>query len=237
MSIRRLVVVLLPLALCVGCQTNGGSEAGTDESAESVAAEEGEESAERGSRAMPDEPVQPDVGEGKAVATFAGGCFWCMEKPFEKRDGVHSVVSGFAGGEEKDPKYKAVARGKTGHTETVQIVYNPEKISYEELLDIYWRQIDPTDAGGQFVDRGSQYRPAIFYHDDEQKKLAEQSKKALAESGRFDEPIVVEILPATKFWKAKDYHQDFYKTHPDRYNSYRRGSGRDEFLEKHWGDE
>lgn len=238
---KKLLVLLAPMAMVVGCQSNGGVESTSEnQSAESVSAGEEaseESSGERGSRAMPDDPVEPDVGEGLEVATFAGGCFWCMEKPFEKREGVREVVSGFCGGKERDPTYKDVATGKTEHTETVQIRYEPDEISYEELLDIYWRQIDPTDAGGQFVDRGSQYRPAIFYHGETQKKLAEKSKEELADNGPFDEPIVVEIVPASEFWKANDYHQDFYKTHEKRYKSYRRGSGRNEFLEKHWGNE
>lgn len=178
---------------------------------------------------------QPDPGT--AVATFAGGCFWCMEGPFEKLDGVRSVVSGFTGGEEVDPTYKQVSSGATGHTEAVQVVYEPSQVSYERLLDAYWRSIDPTSADGQFADRGSQYRPEIFVHNPEQRKLAEASKRDLAESGRFKDPIVVPITEAGPFYQAEEYHQDYYKKHPIRYRLYRIGSGRDGFLKKVWGDE
>ena len=170
-----------------------------------------------------------------AQATFAGGCFWCMEPPFEKLGGVSSVISGFAGGPEQKPSYKDVAQGRTGHTEVVQITYDPQKISYDKLLDVFWRSMDPTDAGGQFVDRGSQYRPAIFYHSEAQRQTAERSKKALGDSGRFDKAIVVEITPLNAFYPAEEYHQDFYKKKPAHYKRYRRGSGRDQFLHKIWG--
>lgn len=165
-----------------------------------------------------------------ASAYFAGGCFWCMEPPFEKLDGVSAVVSGYAGGSETDPTYKQVASGQTGHTETVRIDYNPASISYKELLDVYWKQINPTDNQGQFVDRGKQYRPAIFYQTDEEKRIAEQSKKDLQNSGLYDDPIVVEISPFTSFYPAEEYHQDYYKKNPIRYKFYRHNSGRDQFL-------
>ena len=170
-------------------------------------------------------------------ATFAGGCFWCMEHPFEKMDGVLEVVSGYTGGHEDNPVYEAVSSGSTGHLEAVQITYDPSKTSYSELLDVFWRQIDPTDPNGQFVDRGLQYRTAIYYHDLEQKKLAEESKAALERSGKFGKPIVTEIVKASKFYNAEDYHQDFYKKSPLRYRSYRDHSGRDQFLQRTWGDE
>ncbi|MEJ2313400.1 MAG: peptide-methionine (S)-S-oxide reductase MsrA [Nitrospirota bacterium] len=170
-------------------------------------------------------------------AIFAGGCFWCMEPPFEKLDGVKEVISGYTGGHKENPTYKEVSAGGTGHVEAVKVIYDPSKVSYETLLQVFWRQVDPTDAGGQFVDRGSQYRSAIFYLNDKQKALAEQSKAELAKSGRFDKPIVTEILPAGKFYEAEDYHQDYYKKNPIRYKIYRYGSGRDKFLEKAWGDE
>ncbi len=173
---------------------------------------------------------------GLAKATFAGGCFWCMEPPFERLPGVYSVVSGFAGGPEKRPSYKDVARGKTGHREVVQIQFDPKRVSYQTLLDVFWRNINPTDAGGQFVDRGSQYASGIFYHDDAQKKLALASKKSLAASGRFQKPIVTEILKFAAFYPAEDYHQDFYVKSPSHYKRYRRGSGRDAFIRKTWGD-
>lgn len=169
------------------------------------------------------------------TATFAGGCFWCMEPPFESTDGVRTVVSGYSGGHKENPTYQEVSSGKTGHTETIQITYDPGKVGYSDLLEIFWRQIDPTDAGGSFVDRGSQYRTAIFYHSEEQKRLAEESKRELEKSGLFDRPIVTEIVPYTKFWKAEDYHQDYYRKHTIGYKRYRKGSGRDEFLKEKWG--
>ncbi|MFQ5962908.1 MAG: peptide-methionine (S)-S-oxide reductase MsrA [Candidatus Scalinduaceae bacterium] len=170
-------------------------------------------------------------------ATFAGGCFWCMEHPFEKLVGVSEVISGYTGGQKHNPTYEEVLSGTTLHFEAVQITYDPSKISYSELLDVFWKQIDPTDPGGQFVDRGLQYRTAIFYHNEEQERLAEESKEQLDKSGRFDEQIVTEITKATPFYKAEEYHQDFYKKSPVKYKSYRRGSGRDQFLERIWGKE
>lgn len=169
-------------------------------------------------------------------ATFAGGCFWCMEPPFEKLDGVIKVISGYAGGHKDNPTYEEVSAGHTGHVEAVQILYDPSKITYEELLHVFWRQIDPTDPDGQFVDRGSQYRTVIFYHSERQKELAEQSKLLLEQSGRFKTPIVTEILPFTIFYPAEEYHQDFYKKHPWRYKFYRYNSGRDQYIKQIWGD-
>jgi len=170
-----------------------------------------------------------------AKATFAGGCFWCMEYPFDKLDGVISTTSGYTGGLEENPTYKQVSAGNTGHAEAVQILYDPEKVSYSKLLDVFWRQINPTTPDRQFVDTGSQYRPAIFYHDDDQRLLAEGYKKEMAESGRFDGPIVIQIEPMGHFWPAEDYHQDYYLKNPLRYKFYRFGSGRDQYLEKIWG--
>jgi peptide methionine sulfoxide reductase msrA/msrB len=170
-------------------------------------------------------------------ATFAGGCFWCVESDFEKTNGVAEVVAGYTGGHDKNPTYQQVSAGKTGHAEAVQVIYDPEKVSYEELLEIFWRHVDPTDSGGQFVDRGSQYRSAIFYHDEEQQRLAEQSKKELQQSGRFDRPIATEIVALDTFYPAEDYHQDYYKKNPLRYKYYRAGSGRDQFLDQVWGAE
>ena len=169
-------------------------------------------------------------------ATFAGGCFWCMEPPFEKLDGVIEVISGYTGGSKENPTYEEVSAGGTGHVEAVQITYDPTKITYSDLLDVFWRQIDPTDPNGQFVDRGSQYRSVIFYHDEEQKRLADQSKEALDKSGRYDKPIVTEIVEASVFYEAEDYHQDYYKKNPIRYKYYRYNSGRDQYLKKVWGD-
>jgi len=171
------------------------------------------------------------------IATFAGGCFWCMEKPFEKLEGVIEVVSGYTGGHKENPTYKEVSAGITGHAETVQVTYDPSKITYLKLLDVFWKQIDPTDSGGQFADRGTPYRTEIFYHTDEQKRLAKKSKETLEKTGIFDKPIVTEITPASTFYMAESYHQDYYKNNPIRYKYYRRGSGRDQFLKKIWGRE
>lgn len=169
------------------------------------------------------------------TATFAGGCFWCVEAAFEKVNGVKEVVSGYMGGSGQNPTYQDYA--SKGHIEVIQVTYDPSVVSYDELLDVFWRQIDPTDSGGQFVDRGREYQSAVFYHDEQQKKLAEQSKAELAQSGRFKEPIVTEILKAEKFYPAEDYHQDFYKKNPARYRQYRTGSGRDRFLDRVWGQD
>jgi len=170
------------------------------------------------------------------TATFAGGCFWCIEADFEKVDGVIDAVSGFAGGIEKNPTYTEVSSGKTGHTETVQIKFDPTKISYEQMINIFWKHHDPTDSEGQFVDRGRQYRPAIFYHSKEQKRIAEKTKQDLEQSGRFDKNIVTELLEFTEFFLAEEYHQDYYKKHPIKYKVYRFGSGRDKFLKQVWGN-
>jgi peptide methionine sulfoxide reductase msrA/msrB len=191
------------------------------------------------SRAMQGEKGK-SMAEGKAmtrIATFAGGCFWCTEADFEKVPGVVKAVSGYTGGHEENPSYKEVSSGKTGHLEAAQVHYDPSKITYQELVDFFWRTIDPTDSGGQFVDRGPQYRSAIFYHDEAQKRLAEESKETLGKSGRFDKPLVTEILPFNKFYEAEEYHQDYYKRHSLRYKYYRNGSGRDLFLKRVWGKE
>lgn len=175
--------------------------------------------------------------KGAALATFAGGCFWCMEPPFEKLPGVYSVKSGYTGGKEANPDYRQVSSGKSTHREAVQIEYDPARIGYEELLEVFWRQIDPTDAGGQFVDRGKHYTTAIYFHSENQKKAADSSLRALARSGRFQKPVVTEILPAGVFYPAEAYHQDYYKKNPVDYYRYRNGSGRDAFIQKHWGKE
>ncbi len=169
-------------------------------------------------------------------ATFAGGCFWCTESDFEKFDGVVEVISGYVGGQTQNPTYTEVSAGGTGHAEAIRVVYDPQRITYDELLDIFWQHVDPTDSSGQFVDRGSQYRPAIFYHDDDQKRLAEESKRKLETSGRFDKSIATEIVPVSEFYEAEDYHQDYYKKNPLRYKLYRYNSGRDQFLKKAWAD-
>ncbi|WP_100406840.1 peptide-methionine (S)-S-oxide reductase MsrA [Bacillus solitudinis] len=170
-------------------------------------------------------------------ATFAGGCFWCMVKPFDQYEGIESVTSGYTGGHLENPTYQDVCSEKTGHYEAVQIIFDPSIFSYEKILDIFWRQIDPTDAGGQFFDRGDSYRTAIFYHSNEQKNLAELSKQHLQEKAQFAKPIATMILPAETFYPAEDYHQDYYKKNPHRYSMYRKGSGRDTFIKNHWGDE
>jgi peptide methionine sulfoxide reductase msrA/msrB len=175
-------------------------------------------------------------GQNRAFerATFAGGCFWCMVKPFHEMLGIEKVVSGYTGGHVENPTYEQVCSETTGHAEAVQITFDPALMSYKKLLEIFWQQIDPTDAGGQFHDRGSSYRPAIFYHSEEQRIEAEASKKALDESDRFDKPVAVEIVPASVFYPAEDYHQDYYKTNPLRYRYYSEGSGRPAFVARHW---
>lgn len=176
------------------------------------------------------------VSENKLEkATFAGGCFWCMEPPFDKLDGVISTTSGYCGGKEKNPTYKQVSAGETGHAEAVEILYDPSRISYAELLDVFWRNVDPTQKDGQFADTGAQYRTAIFYHNEEQRRLAETSKKELGNSGKFNKEIVTEIVAATPFYRAEEYHQDYYKKNPLRYKFYRHGSGRDDYLVRKWG--
>jgi peptide methionine sulfoxide reductase msrA/msrB len=177
--------------------------------------------------------TMPELEKNLATATFAGGCFWCVQADFEKLPGVVKVVAGYAGGHGENPNYENYSA--RGFVEAVQVSYDPAKVSYQKLLDYFWRHINPTDAGGQFVDRGPEYRSVIFYHDAEQKRLAEESKQALAKSGRFHQPIVTEILPFTNFYRAEDYHQDYYKKNPLRYKYYRYNSGRDQFLQKAWG--
>lgn len=214
--------VLVIIALCIGVAAVG-----------SVVAKN--MSTSRPAEDMAKMMVKDDTGDPVAKALFAGGCFWCMEKPFEKRDGVTSVVSGYAGGASENPTYQTYMGG--GHIEVVEVSYNPEIISYEELLDIYWRQVDPTDAGGQFVDRGHGYTTAIFVKDDNEKMMAEKSRAALEKRGLFKNPIVTPILGDAKFYPAEEYHQDYYKKNPVRYTFYRSRSGRDKFLTGVWGEE
>ncbi|MCC7411634.1 MAG: peptide-methionine (S)-S-oxide reductase MsrA [Gammaproteobacteria bacterium] len=170
-----------------------------------------------------------------AVATFAGGCFWCMEQPFDGIDGVLSTTSGYTGGDKRNPTYAEVSTGDTGHAEAVQVRYDPARVSYGQLLEVFWHNIDPTVRDRQFCDRGHQYRSAIFYHDAEQQRLAEQSRQEIADSGQFASPIVTEILAAGEFWPAEDYHQDYYRKNPVRYKFYRSGCGRDDRLRELWG--
>ncbi len=170
-----------------------------------------------------------------ARAIFAGGCFWCMEPPFDHLPGVISTTSGYTGGSKLNPSYEEVSAGGSGHAEAVEVLFDPQRVSYAQLLEVFWRNIDPTDAGGQFVDRGSQYRSAIFYLDEMQRQQAADSKAALMKSGRFARPIVTAIVPATTFYPAEEYHQDYYRKNPLRYKYYRFNSGRDQFLDKVWG--
>jgi len=172
---------------------------------------------------------------GLQHAIFAGGCFWCMEPPFAKLDGVKSVVSGYTGGKTENPSYEEVCSGRSGHAEAVEVRYDPAVVSYRQLLEVFWRNINPTDEGGQFADRGSQYRTAIFVFDQEQRQLAEASKSALAASGTFTSPIVTEIVPAAPFYPAEEVHQGYAESNPMRYSMYRYGSGRDRFIERFWG--
>jgi len=176
-----------------------------------------------------------DPPPGKALATFAGGCFWCMEAPYDKLDGVISTTSGYMGGTKKNPTYGEVSSGSTGHTEVVQVVYDPAKVSYEKLLDVYWHNVDPTVTDRQFCDVGSQYRTAIFVHTEDQRKAAEKSKDDVAKTKPFKEPIVTPVVAAGDFWPAEDYHQDYYIKNPVRYTYYRTGCGRDARLKSLWG--
>lgn len=177
-----------------------------------------------------------DAYADEALATFAGGCFWCMEPPYDRLEGVKSTISGFMGGHVKNPTYEQVVQGGTGHAEVVQVTYDPDVISYEELLDVYWHNVDPVDPGGQFCDRGSSYRTEIFYHTQAQKRAAEAARSRLAESGRFDQPIATAITEAGEFYPAERYHQNYYEENPVRYKFYRWNCGRDQRLEEIWGE-
>ena len=183
----------------------------------------------------------PSISEtakgGQVIATFAGGCFWCMEGPFDELDGVLSTTSGYTGGQTVNPTYEEVSAGGTGHAEAVQVVYDPQKISYQELLAVYWPNTDPTTPDAQFCDHGDQYRPEIFYHDDKQRQLAEASKEEIKRTKTFSAPLVTEITQATAFYPAEEYHQDFYRKNPIRYKFYRFTCGRDARLATLWGDE
>jgi peptide-methionine (S)-S-oxide reductase len=171
-----------------------------------------------------------------AVATFAGGCFWCMEPPFDKTDGVLETIVGYTGGDTANPTYESVSSGTTGHTEAIEVRYDPGKVSYAELVGIFWRNVDPTTPDRQFCDVGSQYRAAIFYHDEEQREIAQRTKKEIEAAGTLPSPIVTQIVAASKFYPAEEYHQDYYEKNPVRYKYYRWGCGRDQTLEKLWGD-
>ncbi len=176
------------------------------------------------------------MNEATKIATFAGGCFWCMEPPFDRLDGVISTVSGYTGGRTVDPTYEEVSSGTTGHAESLQVTYDPSKLGYEKLLDVFWHNIDPLARDRQFCDIGEQYRSAIFYHDDDQKKLAEASKRALEQPGQFQQPIATQIVAAGPFYPAEEYHQDYYRKNPIRYKLYRYNCGRDQRLKELWGE-
>ena len=178
-----------------------------------------------------------DKPQKTQTAVFAGGCFWCTESDFEKVDGVLEVISGYTGGSNANPTYEQVSAGGSGHVEAVKVVYDPDKVTYAQLLQVFWRHVDPTDGGGQFVDRGSQYRSVIFYSSEQERNLAEASKQSLSASGRFGKPIATEILRLGEFYPAEEYHQDYYKKDPIHYRDYRSGSGRDQFLKKAWAGE
>ena len=169
-----------------------------------------------------------------AKATFAGGCFWCMQPPFDNLPGVISTSTGYTGGHKENPTYEEVCSGKSGHTEGLQVTFSPQKVSYPQLLDVFRRNINPADSDGQFVDRGSQYRPAIFYHNQEQQQLAEKSQEDLAASRRFKRPPAIEIIPLETFYPAENYHHDYYRKSPAQYKAYRYNSGRDQFLKNFW---
>ena len=180
--------------------------------------------------------AQQDKSAEYAKATFAGGCFWCMEPPYDKLEGVISTTSGYIGGDKKNPTYQEVSAGVTGHTEAVEVLYDPSVVDYQTLLDVFWKNIDPLVKDRQFCDVGDQYRTGIFYHDHRQQQLAEASKQKLTDSGRFDQPIVTEIVQAGTFYPAEEYHQDYYQKNPLRYKYYRFSCGRDNRLEELWGD-
>jgi len=181
--------------------------------------------------------AQPAEPAKTAIATFAGGCFWCVEADFDKVEGVISTTSGYTGGHTDEPSYEEVSRGGTGHAESVEVVFDPAKVSYEKLLDVFWHNIDPVARDRQFCDTGDQYRSVIFFHDEEQRRLAASSKQALEKSGRFKLPIVTQIAPAAAFYRAEEYHQDYYKKNPLQYRFYRFNCGRDARVKQLWGDE
>jgi peptide methionine sulfoxide reductase msrA/msrB len=224
--IRSAIIVCFSFLLSLpGCMRENGSGGGTKASASAGVAGQAEGAA----------GASLSGGDGLETATFAGGCFWCIDAPFEDLDGVRSVVSGYSGGNVRNPTYEQVSTGATGHRETVQVTFDPRVISYSEILDVYWREFDPTDAGGSFYDRGSQYVSAIFYHTDEQRVIAEGTKQLLEKSGVFGGPVVTRIVRFESFYPAEDHHQHYCKTNSGQYHAYRTGSGRDGYIEKTWG--
>lgn len=230
---RTLLLALLGLSIaCSGPSTPAASSTSAPNSAEANSAEESPPppSAPRAH----DDPSTVFDGTGQSVAYFAGGCFWCMERPFEALDGVREVVSGYIDGDVANPSYRQVSSGTTGHTEAIRVVYDPSQITYAALLEVFWHNIDPTDAGGQFCDRGSQYRTGVYVRSPEERAAAESSRDRAQEE--LGQPIVTEIDEASAFYDAEAYHQDFYRTHPVRYTSYRSGCGRDRRLEQLWGE-
>jgi len=228
--LRSLAVLGFAALVAIACGPAGTMADGAT-SPEASAAQDGD--ATEGGGGL---PAVTEVPEGMAVATFAGGCFWCMEPPYDKLDGVRSTTSGYTGGKEARPTYKQVSYGRTTHAEAVRVVYDPEVVSYEELLQVFWHNIDPTQSDGQFCDRGRQYRTAVYAHDAEQRRLAETSKQEIADSAGLPGPIVTEIEEAGPFYPAEEYHQDFYEKSPGHYKSYRLGCRRDARLEELWGD-
>jgi peptide-methionine (S)-S-oxide reductase len=223
--------ILTPLTLCVGFLFFG---LGPRAPGARGAAGEGGAMPEDSS---PQDTTRPGGGRKLEKATFAGGCFWCMEEAFDKVDGVISTTSGYTGGTKVNPTYEEVSAGGTGHAESVDVVYDPAKVTYERLLDVFWHNVDPTTPDRQFCDRGDQYRSAIFYRNETQKRLAEDSKRAIEASGRLAAPIATQIVPATAFYPAEEYHQDYYEKNPLRYKFYKSGCGREKRLQQLWGDE
>jgi peptide-methionine (S)-S-oxide reductase len=218
------LAALLALAGCAAAPADSGASAAR-------------EPAQAADRPAGDSEQTADLGgDMREVALFAGGCFWCMEPPFDDVPGVHATISGYTGGEEVDPTYEQVSSGRTGHAEAVQVIYDPEQVGYRELLEVYWRNTDPTVSDRQFCDHGNQYRPAIFYLNPEQQRLAEESRRAIEEAGTLPGPVVTEITQAGPFYPAEDYHQDFYTKNPVRYRTYRFGCGRDARLRELWGE-
>ena len=225
MARSAFLALFVCLLVVPGCVKGNGTGTGSQSSLPPAAIS--------GTEAVPGVPLSGS--DGLETATFAGGCFWCIDAPFEDLDGVKKVVSGYAGGGVRNPTYEQVSTGSTGHMETVQVTFDPQVISYSEILDVYWREFDPTDDGGSFFDRGSQYVSAIFYHNGTQRAIAEATKQFLERSGVFGKPIVTKIVPFESFYPAEDHHQHYCKTSPDRYHAYRAGSGRDAYIEKTWG--